>query len=320
LASIRRFRSVLRRLPAALGRRLKPRVLGQEIDDIYAALYELAHDVDRAAPFAARRTVAAFGHQWASLPSGKFMLSDPVFKREVDQIISTQEILLRADWFKGKRVLDAGCGGGRWSYGLAKLGADVTAVDANASAVAATRQALEEVGGPMRVLQSELESVDQKLPHGSFDLVWSWGVLHHCVSFTGALAALARLLKPGGVLFLYLYGRESLGFADDVLLFKERLHYAYLQSQAERERFLAAKAAAIGVDVHHAHDIFAPLINRRFEFAEIEQLLTGLGFTAIERTIDHTELWVRAVLGPDDAVVRQYGLPKKTPPYWFQRA
>lgn len=316
----RPIRSLAGRFRRAALRRLKPRVLGQEIDDIYAALYELAHDVDQAAAFAAHRTVAAFGHQWAHLPTGKFMLSDPVFKREVDQIISTQEVLIRADWFKGKRVLDAGCGGGRWSYGLAKLGADVTAVDANASAVAATRQALQEAGGPMCLLQSDLESLDQKLPHGSFDLIWSWGVLHHCVSFTGALAALTRLLKPGGVLFLYLYGRESVGFADDVRLFRERLHYAYLESEADRDRFLAAKAAAIGVDIHHAHDIFAPLINRRFEFGEISGILAGLGFMAIERTIDHTELWVRAVLGPDDAVVRQYGLPKKTPPYWFQRA
>src|SRR4051812_9619481 len=77
-----------------------------EIEPIYGALYEMANDVDQAAPFAAQRTVAAFGHQWAHIPSGKFMLSDPLFKRDVERIITEEEILINRSWFPGKRVLD----------------------------------------------------------------------------------------------------------------------------------------------------------------------------------------------------------------------
>lgn len=293
--------------------------LERELSTVYAALYEMAHDNDHAAAFAVRRTVAAFGHQWTSIPEGKFMLSDPVFKAEVGQIISDQELLVDAAWFPGKLVLDAGCGGGRWSYGLATLGAKITAVDTNPSALAATRAALVEIDARAEFLLSPLEELDKKLPAESFDLVWSWGVLHHCSSFTDSLRTLTALLKPGGLLHLYLYGRESIDFAADVSLFRERMRYNYLATRPERDAFLAAKAAGHGIDVHHVHDIYAPLINRRYRFAEIREILERLGFTRIGQPIVHSEVWVTAVKGPDARVLDDYGLPGHPPPYWFER-
>jgi len=292
----------------------------QELSTVYAALYEMAHDNDEAAAFAARKTVAAFGHQWASIPEGKFMLSDPIFKAEVEQIITRQELLIDAAWFPGRNVLDAGCGGGRWSYGLAKLGARVTAVDTNPSALSATRAALAELNAPAEFVRSSLEDVGQKLPPESFDLVWSWGVLHHCTSFTKSLCGLASLLKPGGLLHLYLYGRASIGLADDVTLFKERMRYNFLSTEAERREFLRVKSIGHGLDTHHVHDIYSPLINRRYEFTEIKDMLETLGFTNIERPIEHSEVWVTAVKGEDAEIVRRYGLPKHPAPYWFERA
>jgi SAM-dependent methyltransferase len=290
----------------------------EDIDLIFAALYELAHDWERAAPFAAHRTVAAFGHQWSSIPTGRFMLSDAVFKADVDRIISEEELQIDREWFKGKQALDAGCGGGRWSYGLAKLGASVTAADANPSALDATRSALTELGVPAKFLRTELESIDTKLPAESYDLVWSWGVLHHCTSFTRSIENLVNLLKPGGLLHLYLYGRESIGFWDDVALFKERLRYNFAKDDHERQGLLLTKSRSINVDLHHAHDILAPLINRRFRFEEVRDLLTGYGLCHVRRTVQHTELWIRAVKGPDNATIERYGRAPKQPPYWFQ--
>jgi len=205
-----RFRS----LALAFAERFSPlawqRACEREFDALYRALYEMAHDPDQAAAFASRHTVAAFQHQWTELPSGKFMLSNPEFKRDVADIIAEQEIQIDRAWFAGKRVLDAGCGGGRWSYGLARLGAHVTAVDANGSAIEPAAAGLRELSAPGDFVQSDLESLAQKLQAASFDLVWSWGVLHHCASFTGALASLTQLLRPGGLLFLYLWPREHL--------------------------------------------------------------------------------------------------------------
>ena len=317
-----------RRVGAALSRfadRVLPRpravseLRSSQIDSIYGALYELANDNDQAAGFAARRTVAAFGLQWAKFPDGKFMLSDPVFKADIERIITEEEILIKRSWFLGKHVLDAGCGGGRWSYGLAKLGAHVMAVDKNLSAIAATRTAVEELGIKAALLQSDLELLHTKLPTESFDLVWSWGVLHHCVSFTGALKSLAMLIKPGGMIYMYLYGRESIDLSNDIQLFKDRLEYNYLPTAEARHAFLLRMAGGDESNIHHIHDIYAPLINRRFDFADVRDILNSIGFTNVERTIDHTELWIRAVKGPDTTVIKQFGLPKKRPPYWFFR-
>lgn len=285
---------------------------------IFTALYELAHDVDRAPPFGANRTVEAFGHQWANLPTGKYMLNDPDFRAAVADIICDEEILLRHDWFKGKKVVDAGCGGGRWAYGLSKLGAQVTAVDANLSALEATKKAL--ANDPhASFVHTRLEEVSDHLTNEAFDLVWSWGVAHHCTSFSEVIDSFAKLLKPGGILFVYLYGRESIPLGADVDLFKERLLYNYLPDQPARTAFLEQKAAVTGVDVHHQHDIYAPLINRRFDYDEIVRIPEPRGFANIERVKEHGEIWVQATLGEDDAVLLEYGNPQPTAPYWFQR-
>lgn len=293
--------------------------LKAENDTVYAMLYALAHDNDQPAAFATRSTVDAFGHQWANLQEGAFMLSDPWFKQNVDDIISRQELQIDRSWFAGKRVLDAGCGGGRWSYGLAKLGCEVTAVDVNTSAIEATRKALESLGAQGSFVHSEIEEVGRILPAESFDLVWSWGVLHHCKSFNRALAAAAGLVKPGGVLHLYLYGRETIPLADDVQIFKQRMRYNFLPTSDARMAFLEKMAAGHGLDVHHVHDIYAPLINRRFTFAEVSDMLHPLGFTDFEQTIAHKEVWLRAIKGDASPELAGKFLPKVAAPYWFER-
>jgi len=101
-----------------------------------------------------------------------------------------------------------------------------------------------------------------------------------------------------------IFGRESISLVDDVKLFRERMHYNFLATSEAKQCFLADKAARRRLDIHHVHDIYAPLINRRVTFAEIAARLTALGYSRIDRTIDHTELWVRGVKGPDASVVR----------------
>lgn len=295
------------------------RRLKQESDSVYAILYQQAHDNEQAAPFASQSTVSAFGHQWANLPEGAFMLSDPWFREHVDDIISREELQIDRSWFKGRKVVDAGCGGGRWSYGLAKLGCRVTAVDVNESAIAATRKALAMLGAEGQFVHSEIEEVGSRLEPESFDLVWSWGVLHHCRSFNRALRAAAGLVKPGGVIHLYLYGRNSIPLDDDVQLFKKRTRYNFLFTDEQRMDFLREMAAGHGLDVHHVHDIYAPLINRRFTYTEVADMLRGLGFGHVEQTIVHSEVWIRGVKADSPAPLDGYLLPKAAAPYWFQR-
>jgi 2-polyprenyl-3-methyl-5-hydroxy-6-metoxy-1,4-benzoquinol methylase len=299
-------------------RRMGQGKLRREMDALYGLLYQIVHDLDASPSLAAVQTRAAFTKQWQHLKDGQYLLSDPWFKNNVARILSEQEIQIQPEWFAGKEVLDAGCGNGRWSYGLAKLGAHVTAVDASPVAIKETRDALAEFTTPRHFAVTPLENVASVVPEGkTFDLVFCWGVAHHCQRFSQVLDELTRLVKDGGLLYLYLYGRESLPFKQDLALFKERVAYNALPTEAEKYGFLLARAGGDHAKVHNLHDIYAPLINRRFTFDQVKDLLHERGLTRIERTIDHSELFIRCLKG-SNAGLEQWLLPKATAPYWFQ--
>ena len=270
----------------------------QDIDALYKLLYNQVHDLDLALPLASAQTIDAFGFQWSELQEGEAMLSDKWFKENVTNIISEREILLKEEWFKGKDVIDCGSGGGRWSYGLAKMGANVTAVDINTSAIEATKEVLKDINVQKNFILTPLEQLGANLPAGKkYDLAWSWGVLHHCSGFNEAFRQVMDCVKEGGFIYLYLYGRESVSYNDDINLFKNRVIYNTLGSWEEKERFLIEKANGDKTKLHQNHDIYSPLLNRRLEFDYVKKVLEENGFTDVTRTVVHTELNIRAVKG-----------------------
>lgn len=107
----------------------------------------------------------------------------------------------------GKRVLEIGVGMGADFLRWARAGALVTGVDLTERAVALTRQRMEaeSLNGVVQVADAE------RLPFqdGEFDIVYSWGVLHHTPDPPKALAEAQRVLAPGGQLKLMLYHRHS---------------------------------------------------------------------------------------------------------------
>lgn len=288
-------------------------------DTDYKNLYDQFHDLDDSGDFAAEKTREAFQRQWQDHPEGRFLLSDDQFRNDLPRIICEEELLLSADWFKGKHVLDAGCGNGRWACGLAQLGAHVTAVDVTEKAIEVTRQALSRFDVEKRFVVSSLEDLPSRLGDAKFDLVFCWGVLHHCRSFNQAFQATTSLVADGGLFYTYLYGRETMPYAEDIRRFKERVHFNTLDSEKKREDFLLGKAGGDRSNIHNVHDIYAPLINRRFEFADIKNRLEQEGFSDVIRTVDHSELFVRGVKGrPSNELLNSF-LEKKPGPYWFQR-
>lgn len=109
--------------------------------------------------------------------------------------------------WRGKRVLEVGVGLGTDFVRFVRAGAEATGVDLTEAAVAAVRQrlALEGMDADLRVADAE------KLPFGdgAFDLVYSWGVLHHTPNTRRALAEVRRVLRPGGEARIMLYSRRS---------------------------------------------------------------------------------------------------------------
>ena len=288
----------------------------QEIETIYRLVYDIVHDLDASPEFAVRQTERAFDQQWGKYATGHALLSDEWFKENVDRILSQEEIQIRPEWFRGRWVLDAGCGNGRWSYGFAKLGANVTLVDTSETAIETAKSMIESFRVEKEFYVSSLENLGD-LIHRKYDLVFCWGVLHHCRSFNKTLNILAGLVDEKGLLYLYLYGRESLSYDDDIKLFRKRLYYNTLPTDEAKHSFLLKEANKDASKLHNLHDLYAPLINRRLEYSYVKTFLEDRGFD-VTRTIDSTELFLRA-MRTGSVELEKWSLPKKEPPYWFYR-
>jgi SAM-dependent methyltransferase len=109
------------------------------------------------------------------------------------------------DW-KGKKVLDAGCGMGRNSYWPMKWGASaVTAFDFDERSVARAKQTLKEFPTATVIFKS-IYDIDWK---DEFDFAFSIGVIHHLKDPTLALKNMVTALRPGGKLLVWVYSYEG---------------------------------------------------------------------------------------------------------------
>lgn len=106
----------------------------------------------------------------------------------------------------GRRVLDVGCGAGLLAEPLARLGANVTALDAAEENIAVARA---HAAGQGLVIDYRALPVEQ-LDEGGFDLVTSMEVLEHVTDPAIFIAALAAKLAPGGLLILSTPNRTPL--------------------------------------------------------------------------------------------------------------
>lgn len=139
-------------------------------------------------------TVEAFGDEWTKFNS----FSD----REIEEIASAHYFdIVKPEWISGKRILDVGCGTGRWTKYAAKYAATVDAVDPSKAIVSAASLLFE-----CKNVRLSRASVDG-LPFSdnSFDFVFSLGVLHHIPDTQLAMKQCVEKLKTGGYFLVYLY-------------------------------------------------------------------------------------------------------------------
>ena len=109
---------------------------------------------------------------------------------------------------RGKRVLEIGVGAGTDHLQWARAGADLYGVDLTDAGIETTRRRLESYG-----LTSKLQRVDaETLPFadGMFDIVYSWGVIHHSEKPEAIVAEIRRVLKPDGKFIGMFYQRPSM--------------------------------------------------------------------------------------------------------------
>lgn len=112
------------------------------------------------------------------------------------------------DSAKGKKVLEIGVGLGADHENFAKAGALLHGVDLTERAVALTKQRLKLQNLTSKLRQGDAENLS--FPNDTFDIVYSWGVLHHSPHTEKAISEVLRVLKPNGVAKIMIYHKYSM--------------------------------------------------------------------------------------------------------------
>lgn len=146
----------------------------------------------------------------SSEPPGKLPLG--AYFRAHGQIRYEREPEIAAfadfDHWRGRQVLEIGVGIGADFVRFRKAGADAVGLDLSVRSLALARQNAE----INHVLPALLKGDAEALPFAdrTFDLVYSWGVLHHTPDTEYAIREVHRVLKPGSECRVMLYHRRSL--------------------------------------------------------------------------------------------------------------
>jgi len=143
------------------------------------------------------RTKSTYGLQW-----NRFR----IIRDEEDRVTFANRTGLREGDLAGKTVLDGGCGMGRYLRVAAADGARLAVGLDLSQAVEAARELTEGLEA-VAIVRGDL--LRPPLAEGSFDHIYSIGVLDHTPDPRAAFLELARLLKPGGRIAVWVYQRES---------------------------------------------------------------------------------------------------------------
>jgi SAM-dependent methyltransferase len=179
----------------------------------------------------------------------------------------------------GQRVLDAGCGGGRYTVAWRQLGAaDAVGVDFSAtgidSAIGRVRAA-----GIDNVQFERGDVLDLPFTRDEFDIVFSNGVLHHTENWQQGINELVRVLKPGGLGWLYVIEKPGGLFWDVIEVLRVIMKDECPHAAREYLRLLGIPANRIFYMLDH---VMVP-INIRTTHDEITAALERAGATEIRR-------------------------------------
>jgi ubiquinone/menaquinone biosynthesis C-methylase UbiE len=217
-----------------------------------------------------RATGELFGGLWGPYDAALFEESVALFRRRLDLIgfdVGT---------FEGKVVLDAGCGGGRNTIAMARLGAaEAHGIDIGAEGIEDATERARGLPG-VRFGQASVEAIPY--PDATFDIVWCAGVLMHTQHDDKTLDELARVIKPGGLLYMLVYATGGMRWPLIQLL-------RPLAAQIGRDRMEeAVERSGIPANKRRTFldDLFVPKLDF-FHWDRLRGMLESRGFGQIER-------------------------------------
>ena len=113
--------------------------------------------------------------------------------------------------WQGRHVLEIGCGIGTDTIRFARSGARVTAVELSTESLAVARKRAEVYGldGRIEFFQANAEDLTSVLPVRRYDLVYSFGVIHHTPHPERAMAEIRKFMDPRSELRMMIYAKDS---------------------------------------------------------------------------------------------------------------
>jgi SAM-dependent methyltransferase len=118
-----------------------------------------------------------------------------------------EEVRMRPEELRGKVVLDAGCGTGVLTHGVTTYGCEAVGTDVSGIVVRAQRQFAAKDGSLAHFVQADLDNPPFR--DEVFDIIYAGGVLHCNPDPHATFRRLARKLKPGGRMWVWLYRRRT---------------------------------------------------------------------------------------------------------------
>jgi SAM-dependent methyltransferase len=206
------------------------------------AEFPIAHGVPRFVP--AERYSESFGYQW-----NRFA------RTQLDSATGTTHsrdtFAEKTGWsltsLAKKRVLEAGCGMGRFLEVCANAGADVHGVDLSTAVEAAHRNLRHRPN--VHIYQADIMALP--FAESTFDFVYSIGVLHHTPDTKAAFMRLVPLVKPGGRISIWVYSTRLRAYIGSEIL-------RPLTSRLPRPLLL--RLCRVGVPLYYVHRL--PVIGR----------------------------------------------------------
>jgi 2-polyprenyl-3-methyl-5-hydroxy-6-metoxy-1,4-benzoquinol methylase len=111
--------------------------------------------------------------------------------------------------WRGRRVLEIGCGLGTDAANFARHGAEYSAVELSDASLELAKKRFEVFGLNGRLVQGNAEEVDRLLAGSRFDLIYSFGVIHHTPNPRAVIESARRLIASDGELRIMLYAKNS---------------------------------------------------------------------------------------------------------------
>lgn len=193
--------------------------------------------------------MSEFDFQWDNLPSEKTEYSEERMK----ELLKLTK--LSSAFFERKLCLDVGCGNGRYTYAMQRMGANVDSFDASEKAINQCKRV-----NP-RAYVSDLMDLS---PNPIYDFVLCWGVLHHLPNPREGFRKVASQVKDGGILHIMVYNRKTQAVYQEGRKIWSKL------SMEKRFVLIQEMIRKHGGNVHGWYDAFNPEYNWCFEPREIK--------------------------------------------------